>query len=245
MAAFTQVADEEIQGIGQLGAGNGERGIEVDGMAAEIEGVPGKTRPVRYLTLYMTAPPYKAISVKETMVPTTLRKTHRDKARPELLNKPVFSRTPVHEEERGTHMCPLFPGSPKFTEMRAMGVTEVCTGGSFLNEFEVENHVRLKHKRPYLLMQNMKSEGERAETKGIQQATLEALQAQSAALLALAQGGGIQAPVAQPAAAPAVVQERVVPAQMKCADCDYLTPEGHGAPQFPLGKHRKEAHPID
>ena len=246
MVAFTADPDV-IDGMTQMG-------IEVDSVGTDIEppGQAGKTRPVKYLTLYMTAPPYKAISVKETMVPSTLGKRHKDKARPALIGQPVFSRTPVHEVEQGHSMCLLHPERPERPLYQSMGLPP-CMTSSFASEYEVERHMQTKHKNEWKAIQALTEKGEKAEAKTIQQATLEAMQAQSAALFALAQGGGIRPQATMTVAdhpvktEPVLASEkkvRAIPAQLHCEDCEYVTPEGHGAPQFPLGKHRKEMHPA-
>lgn len=230
------IAFEEVAEITQLGSDQDESGIEVDAFGAQIEIRPGRTRAVEYKTLYMTAPPYEAISVKETMVPATMRKRHKDRDRPELLGKPVFSKTPVHEVERGHVACLLHPSRPEHDQYQRMGL-KTCMTSSFASDYEVERHMRFKHKSEWAAISSMKAEADRLETKSTAQATLEALQAQSAALLALAGGAKL------PTIAPSVPKpDRAIPAQRKCPDCDFVTPEGHGAPQFVLGKHRKAAH---
>ena len=159
----------------------------------------------------------------------------------------------MEPKTRGTLMCPLHKDHPDRTQVNALGFAAInCRGNksNLMTQLDVENHVKHTHKKFHERM-------ERARIEDLAERQMALMEQQTAAMERMATGGiaQVQPLPPQPEAVttsstgpvPLTVTakaKRATPAQLSCADCDYVTPEGHGAPQFPLGKHRKEMHPA-
>ena len=100
----------------------------------------------------------------------------------------VYTTTPMEPVAKGTHLCRLHPDHPDRARLDAMGLRgRVCRKQGIPSEFDADMHLRLKHKNAFQIIKEDEVRQEREEYRQMQRDTQEMMQAQSQALLALAE----------------------------------------------------------
>jgi hypothetical protein len=79
--------------------------------------------------------------------------------------QPVWSITPIERPFRaGTLVCLLNPESPEYERLREMGVYHECTVPRFKSAFDLEQHMKKRHREEWATLQSVK-EREMAESQ--------------------------------------------------------------------------------
>lgn len=113
-------------------------------------------------------------------VKDALKKRHKDPDHPELIGKPVFSRTPVARAPRQKHTCLLHPDRPERALYDSWGLPQ-CMTPHLASDFEVQRHMKNRHKSALETINAHRAEIERAEDRAERRAQTEALMALAAA----------------------------------------------------------------
>lgn len=109
-------------------------------------------------------------TISRNMLELQFRKRHPDGTRAFTLTQP--SVIPA----RGTHLCLLHTDGPNRREYDRFGF-KTCPKANLMTEFDVEQHMKARHKKEWASIQSERSRLEKDEEKAFQRQMMKALQA--------------------------------------------------------------------
>lgn len=129
-----------------------------------------------YVTLYNTRTGVPS-PFNRNMLPDALRKRHNDPDYPEWLGKPAYEVRQTVQPFKGDCLCLLHKDHAERTTFTAMGLggLPVCRAAHLASPYEVEQHMKKKHRREWDAIQNMRAKLEKEEDKARQNRLVDAM----------------------------------------------------------------------